>query len=195
MNDEDICISKFYSTELSAFGNRTYSQLGGNYHQSCKQCLCSHKDSKQTSGVTAGSLFLLVGGTAPKPLFAEFHSAAAHRSGAFSFRPRRRFLKPARLAYQHNRKLPRKGNRHFFKNPSGSQSRSQRETLFKWFGMLPNKQNLRFPASPGTSGFERLYIQTPCLPSSAWLLFSLALDKIFSKALTGTSVCATIMGN
>ena len=107
---------------------------------------------------------LLVGGRAPKPLFAEFHSAAAHRSGAFSFRPRRRFLKPARLAYQHNRKLPRKGNRHFFKNPSGSQSRSQRETLFKGFGMLPNKQNLRFPASTGTAGFERLYIQTPCLP-------------------------------
>jgi len=52
----------------------------------------------------------------------------------------------------------------FFKNPSGSQSRSQRETLFKGLGMLPNKQNLRFPASPGTAGFERLYIQTPCLP-------------------------------
>ena len=34
--------------------------------QSGKQCLCSYKDSKQTSGVIAGSLFLLVGGTAPK---------------------------------------------------------------------------------------------------------------------------------
>jgi hypothetical protein len=74
------------------------------------------------------------------------------------------FLKKARLAYQRNRKLPHKGKRHFFKNPSGSQSRSQRETLFKGLGMLPNKQNLRFPASPGTAGFERLYIQTPCLP-------------------------------
>ena len=164
MNDEDICISKFYSTELSAFGNRTYSQLGGNYHQSCKQCLCSHKDSKQTSGVTAGSLFLLVGGTAPKPLFAEFHSAATHRSGAFSFRPRRRFLKPARLAYQHDRKLPRKGKRHFFKNPSGSQSRSQRETLFKGFGMLPNKQNLRFPASPGTVVLSVCIYKRPACP-------------------------------
>ena len=35
---------------------------------------------------------LLVGGRAPKPLFAEFHSAAAHRSGAFLSRPRRIFL-------------------------------------------------------------------------------------------------------
>ena len=109
-------------------------------------------------------LFCLLVAEPPNPLFAEFHSVATHRSGAFSFRPRRRFLKPARLAYQHNRKLPRKGKRHFFKNPSGSQSRSQRETLFKGFGMLPNKQNLRFPASPGTAGIERLYIQTPCLP-------------------------------
>ena len=53
-------------------------------YQSGKQCICSHKYSKQTSSMTAGSLFLLVGGTAPKPLFAEFHSAATHRSGAFS---------------------------------------------------------------------------------------------------------------
>ncbi|MEY8576351.1 hypothetical protein AALD01_18755 [Oscillospiraceae bacterium 21-37] len=52
-----------------------------------KQCLCSHKDSKQLSGGHAGKLFLLVGGTAPKPLFAEFHSVATHRSGAFSPAP------------------------------------------------------------------------------------------------------------
>jgi hypothetical protein len=37
-----------------------------------------------------------------------------------------------------------------FKNQSGSRSRSQRETLFKGFGMLPDKQNLRLTASPGT---------------------------------------------
>ena len=58
----------------------------------CKQCICSHKYPKQTSGVTAGSLFLLVGGTAPKPLFAEFHSAATHRSGAFLSHPWRIFF-------------------------------------------------------------------------------------------------------
>ena len=138
---------------------------------------------------------LLVGGRAPKPLFAEFHSAAAHRSGAFSFRPRRRFLKPARLAYQHNRKLPRKGNRHFFKNLSGSQSRSQRETLFKGLGMLPQQAKPAVSGIAGNRGFERLYIQTPCLPSSTWLLFSPTLDKISPKALTGTSVCAIITGN
>ena len=49
--------------------------------------------------------------------------------------------------------------------------------------MLPNKQNLRSPASPEIVGFERLYIQTPCLPSSAWLLFSPTLDKNFRKGI------------
>ena len=120
---------------------------------------------------------LLVGGRAPKPLFAEFHSAAAHRSGAFSFRPRRRFLKPARLAYQHNRKLPRKGNRHFFKNPSGSQSRSQRETLFKGFGMLPNKHNLRFPASPGTVVLSVCIYKRPACPVAHGCCFRLPSTK------------------
>ncbi len=75
-----------------------------------------------------------------------------------------------------------------FKNPSGSQSRSQREMLFKKFGMLPNKQNLRFPAMPETAGFVRLYIQTPCLPSSAWLLSSPTFDKIFPKGI-GRNTC------
>jgi len=98
--------------------------------------------------VTAGKLFLLVGGTAPKPLFAEFHSAAAHRSGAFPPVSGRDFLQTAKLAYQHNRKLPRKGKRHFFKNPSGSQSRSQRETLFKGLGVLPQQ------AKPAVSGID-----------------------------------------
>ena len=90
---------------------------------------------------------------------------------------------------------PAKGSGIFSKNLSGSQSRSQRETLFKGFGMLPNKQNLRFPAMPETAGFVRLYIQTPCLPSSESLYCPPALDKIFPKALTGTSVCAIITGN
>jgi len=83
----------------------------------------------------------------------------------------------------------------FQKSPSGLQSRSQRETMFKGFGMLPNKQNLRFPAMPETAGFVRLYIQTPCLPSSESLYCPPALDKIFPKALTGTPVCATIVEN
>ena len=128
-------------------------------------------------------LFCLLVAEPPNPLFAEFHSVATHRSGAFSFRPRRRFLKPARLAYQHNRKLPRKGNRHFFKNPSGSQSRSQRETLFKGLGVLPQQAETAVSGNAGNRGFECLYIQTPCLPSSALLLFSPALDKIFPKAI------------
>ena len=140
-------------------------------------------------------LFCLLVAEPPNPLFAEFHSAATHRSGAFSFRPRRRFLKPARLAYQHNRKLPRKGNRHFFKNPSGSQSRSQRETLFKGFGMLPNKQNLRFPASPGTVVLSVCIYKRPACPVAHGCCFRLPSTKFSPKALTGTSVCATMMGN
>ena len=99
------------------------------------------------------------------------------------------FLITARLAYQHNRKLPHKGKRHFFKNPSGSYSRSQRETPFKGFEMFPNRQNLRFPASPGTVDFERLYIQTPCLPHS----LRQPSTKFFPKALTGTSVCVAMV--
>jgi len=34
-----------------------------------KQCICSHKYSKQLSGVTAGKLFLLVGGSRPQTPF------------------------------------------------------------------------------------------------------------------------------
>ena len=135
---------------------------------------------------------MLVGGTAPKPLFAEFHSAAAHRSGAFSPALGGDFLKTARLAYQHNRKLSRDRKRHFSKSVRLAEPQpDQRSGLFKGLGILPNKQNLRFPALPGTAGFERLYIQTPSLPSSESLYCPPALDKISSKALTGTSVCAS----
>ena len=35
----------------------------------------------------------------------------------------------------------------------------------------------------GNRGFVRLYIQTPCLPSSIWLLLSPALDKIFLNGI------------
>jgi hypothetical protein len=38
-------------------------------------------------------LFCLLVAPAPKPLFAEFHSAAAHRSGAFLSLPSAGFLK------------------------------------------------------------------------------------------------------
>ena len=130
--------------------------------------------------MTAGSLFLLVGGTAPKPLFAEFHSAATHRSGAFSPAPGGDFLKTARLAYQHNRKLSRDRKRHF-QNPSGSQSRSQRETLFKGFGMLPNKQNLRFPASPGTVVLSVCIYRRPACPVAHGRCFRRPLTKFSQR--------------
>jgi len=140
-------------------------------------------------------LFCLLVAPAPKPLFAEFHSAAAHRSGAFPPASGRDFLQTAKLAYQHNRKLSRKGKLHFFKKPSGSQSRSQRETLFKGFGMLPNKQNLRFPASPEIVGLSICIYKRPACPVAHGCCFRPPSTKISAKALTGTSVCATIMGN
>ena len=94
---------------------------------------------------------LLVGGTAPKPLFAEFHSAATHRSGAFFSTPGGDFLKTAKLAYQRNRKLSRDRERHFSKSVRLAEPQpDQRSGLFKGFGIFPNKQNLRFPALPGT---------------------------------------------
>ena len=139
--------------------------------------------------------FCLLVAPAPKPLFAEFHSSATHRSGAFSPASGGDFLKTVRLACQYNRKLLRKWKRHFFKNPSGSQSRSQRETLFKGFGMLPNKQNLRFPASPETVVLSVCIYKRPACPVAHGCCFRRPSTKIFPKALTGTSVCATIMGN
>jgi hypothetical protein len=78
---------------------------------------------------------------------------------------------------------PAKGSGIFSKNLSGSQSRSQRETLFKGFGMLPQQAKPAVSGNAGNRRFERLYIQTPCLPSSAWLLFSSALDKNFRKGI------------
>ena len=139
--------------------------------------------------------FCLLVAPAPKPLFAEFHSSATHRSGAFSPASGGDFLKTVRLACQYNRKLLRKWKRHFFKNPSGSQSRSQRETLFKGFGMLPNKQNLRFPASPGTVVLSVCIYKRPACPVAHGCCFHRPSTKFSPKALTGTSVCATIMGN
>ena len=85
-------------------------------YQSGKQGICTHKCSKLISGGHAGNQFLLVGGSRPQTLFAEFYSAATHRSGAFPPAPGGDFLKTARLAYQHNRNLLCKGKRHFSKS-------------------------------------------------------------------------------
>jgi len=52
----------------------------------------------------------------------------------------------------------------FQKSPSGLQSRSQRETLFKGFGMLPNKQNLRFPATLEIAGLSVCIYKRPACP-------------------------------
>ena len=120
---------------------------------------------------------LLVGGRAPKPLFAEFHSAAAHRSGAFSSRPRQRFFgKRQGWLTSIIANCPVSGNG-IFQNPSGSQSRSQRETLFKGFGMLPNKQNLRFPASPGTVVLSVCIYKRPACPVAHGCCFRLPSTK------------------
>ena len=71
------------------------------------------------------------------------------------------------------------GNGIFSKIRQARRAAASVKRCSKGLRCYPNKQKLRFPASPGTAGFVRLYIQTPCLPSSAWLLFSSALDKNF----------------
>ena len=148
----------------------------------CKQCLCSHKDSKQLSGVTAGKLFLLVGGTAPKPLFAEFHSAATRRSGAFSPAPGGDFLKTARLAYQHNCKLSRDRERHFSKSVRLAEPQpDQWSGLFKGLGIFPNKQNLRFPASPGTVVLSVCIYRRPACPVAHGRCFRRPLTKFSQR--------------
>ena len=90
---------------------------------------------------------------------------------------------------------PAKGSGIFSKNLSGSQNRSQRETLFKGIGMLPNKQNLRFSASPEIVVLSVCIYKRPACPVAHGCCFRPPSTKISAKALTGTSVCATIMGN
>lgn len=84
-------------------------------YQSGKQCICSHKYSKQTSSVAAGSLFLLVGGSYPNPLFAEFHSAATHRSSAFLSRPSAGFLKNREIGTPAKSQTPASPRQNFLK--------------------------------------------------------------------------------
>ena len=90
---------------------------------------------------------------------------------------------------------PAKGSGIFSKNLSGSQSHSQRETLFKGIGMLPNKQNLRFSASPEIVVLSVCIYKRPACPVAHGCCFRPPSTKISAKALTGTSVCATIMEN
>ena len=61
--------------------------------------------------------------------------------------------------------------------------------------MLPNKQNLRFPASPGTVVLSVCIYKRPACPVAHGCCFRPPSTKISAKALTGISVCATIMGN
>ena len=139
---------------------------------------------------------MLVGGTAPKPLFAEFHSAATHRSGAFSSAPGGDFLKTARLAYQRNRKLSRNRKRHFSKSVRLAEPQpDQWSGLFKGLGILPNKQNLRFPASPGTVVLSVCIYRRPACPVAKACAIRQPSTKISPKVLTRTSVCVTMMGN
>ena len=86
---------------------------------------------------------------------------------------------------------PVNGNGIFSKIRQARRAAASVKRCSKGLGCFP----MRFPAMPETAGFVRLYIQTPCLPSSESLYCPPALDKIFPKALTGTSVCAIITGN
>ena len=124
--------SFFFTTEIVSALKKSGKNIMKSYKQDCqsgKQCICSHKCSKQLSGVTAGKLFLLVGSAAPTPFSQNFILRLRTVPALFSPTLRWDFLKTWKLALRQNLKLPP------------------------------------------------------------------ALDKIFSKALAGTSVCVIIIEN
>ena len=141
-------------------------------------------------------LFCLLVAPAPKPLFRRISFCGYAPFRRFSLPPLAEFFRKWRgwlISIISN--CPVKGNGTFSKNPSGSQSRSQRETLFKGFGMLPNKQNLRFPATLEIAGLSVCIYKRPACPVAHGCCFHRPSTKFSPKALTGTSVCATIMEN
>ena len=88
--------------------------------------------------------FCLLVAPAPKPLFAEFHSAATRRSGAFSPAPGGDFLKTARPAYCHNRNLPIKGNGIFSKIRQARRAAASVKRCSKGLGYFPTSKTYGF---------------------------------------------------
>ena len=64
----------------------------------------------------------------------------------------------------------------------------------KGLGCYPNKQKLRFPATPGTVVLSVCIYKRPACPVAHCCCFRRLSTKFSPKPLTGTSVCATIMG-
>ncbi len=139
---------------------REYKSESGFFQKSITETTQSFTSAAETSPTQAGHLFLQVLKTdfrhdRRKSVFAcWWHRSQTHFRGISfcGYAPFRRFFSPPPAEifckrrgwlYRYNRKLLRKGKRHFFKNPSGSQRSSQRETLFKGFGMLPDKHQQR----------------------------------------------------
>ena len=146
--------------------------------------------------VTPEVCFCSLVAPAPKPLFAEFHSAATHRSGAFFLPPAEIFRKWRGWLTSIIANFPVEGNG-IFQNPSGSQSRSQTSgaVCSKGLGCYPNKQNLRFTASPEIVVLSVCIYKRSACPVAHGCCFRRLSTKFFPTALTGTSVCATIMWN
>lgn len=117
-----------------------------------KQCICSHKCSKLISGGHAGNQFLLVGGSLPQTPF--------RRISFCGCAPFRRFsLPPPADIFRKRRGWFTSMIANWFVDGNGIFQKSvrlaepqpdQQSGLFKGLGIHPNKQNLRFPASPGT---------------------------------------------
>ena len=83
----------------------------------------------------------------------------------------------------------------FRKNDKARRAAASVKRCSKGLGCYPNKQNLRFPASPEIVGLSVCIYKRPACQVAHGCYFRQPPTKISAKALTGTSVCATMMGN
>ena len=139
---------------------------------------------------------LLVGGRAPQPPF--------RRIPFCGYAPFRRFFLPPPAEIFCNRRgwltsiianCPAKGTGIFSKICQARRAAASVKRCSKGLGCYPNKQKLRFPATPGTVVLSVCIYKRPACPVAHCCCFRRLSTKFSPKPLTGTSVCATIMGN
>ena len=118
-----------------------------------KQCLCSHKDSKQTSGVIAGSLFLPVGGSRPQTSFSQIAICGCAPFRRFSFLALTRFWKSRKL------QTALKTKRTPFINQARRAAASSGNGAVQRVGDASQQAETVVPGDAGNYSFEHLYIQ------------------------------------
>lgn len=162
----------------------------------CKQCLCSHKGSKQLSGVAAGKLFLLVGGSSPQTPFRRISFCGCAPFRRFSIPPfGGDFLKTVRMVYQHDRKLVRRWKRHFFKIRQARRAAASVKRCSKGLGCFPTSKTCGFRHRREPQVLSVCIYKRPACPVVKACTVRQPSTKFFLKALTGASVCVTIVGN